>query len=53
MFPNIQAEDGVLPSIRGVSWFGVEVMARLPLPSTYNQAQPEPKRVAAALEKRL
>ena len=35
------------PSDRGLSWFGVETTSNFPLEST-NQAQPEPKRVAAA-----
>ena len=35
----------------GLSWFGVEVTASLPSLPTMSQAQPEPKRVAAALLK--
>src|SRR5699024_11190368 len=38
---------GVLPSINGLSWFGVLVISSSPLFTT-NQAQPEPKRVAPA-----
>ena len=36
-----------MPSDRGLSWFGVETTSNFPLERT-NQAQPEPKRVAAA-----
>src|SRR5699024_1850818 len=38
---------GVLPSETGLSWFGVLVISSSPLLTT-NQAQPEPKRPAAA-----
>ncbi len=38
----------MLPSIIGESWFGVEVNSNSPLLSD-NQAQPDPKRVVAAL----
>ena len=41
-----------MPSISGVSWFGVLVTESLP-PSSTSQAQPLPKRVAAALAKGL
>lgn len=39
---------GVRFSLRGVSWLAVEVMTSLRLESRESQAQPLPKRVAAA-----
>ena len=37
--------------IRGLSWLAVEQISSLPALLTQSQAQPEPKRVAAALAK--
>src|SRR6185312_1755612 len=39
---------GFLPSINGLSWLAVEEISNLPLPLFNSQAQPEPKRPAAA-----
>ena len=44
---HLNLEQVSLPSINGESWLAVEVIASLPSSST-NQAQPEPKRPAAA-----
>ena len=41
----------VLPSNKGLSWFAVDVTSNFPSLLTTSHAQPEPKRVAAALEK--
>lgn len=38
------------PSMRGLSWLGVESMTILPSAETPIHAQPEPKRFAAAAE---
>ena len=45
---HLKPITGVLPSVKGESWFGVLVTSNSPLFTT-NQAQPEPKRVAPAL----
>ena len=42
-------ERSAMPLIQGLSWLGVEVTAREPSLCWTNQAQPEPKRVSAAL----
>ena len=48
MLPDVDAEDRrFLPSMSGLSWFGVLVIASLP-PSLTSHAQPEPKRPAPA-----
>eukprot|EP00438_Fugacium_kawagutii_P000201 Skav217757 [mRNA] locus=scaffold974:122616:122879:- [translate_table: standard] len=36
------------PSMRGLSWLGVEVIASFLSPSTTSQTQPEPKRAPGA-----
>ena len=53
MLPDIEAEDrAVLPSISGLSWFGVLVIESLP-PSLTSHAQPEPKRPTPAARELL
>ncbi len=43
---RLKPKIGVLPSVNGLSWFGVVTISNWPLFTT-NQAQPEPKRAAA------
>ena len=50
MFPDIESENRCFASLKGESWLAVDMISSSLLWTT-SQAQPEPKRVAAACAK--